>query len=126
MARPIFVGYLFAMIRLDRLLVIVLSLALALGSAGYGFAKGMDLAMSATGITAGEAIGDCDTCTGKTIKSATVCDVMCAASVAIAPDTSARLDAFPLLVGYGMIPEVRAVGRVPAVDLSPPRTITLI
>ena len=126
MARPIFVGYLFAMLRLARFLVIVLSLALGLGSAGHGFAKGMDLAMSATGMTAGGAMGDCDTCTGKTIKSATVCDVMCAASVAIAPDTSARLDAFPLLADYGMIPEVRAVGRVPAVDLSPPRTITLI
>ena len=126
MARSIFVGYLFAMILLTRFLVIVLSLALGLGSAGHGFAKGMDLAMSATGMTAGGAMGDCDTCTGKTIKSATVCDVMCAASVAIAPDTSARLDAFPLLADYGMIPEVRAVGRVPAVDLSPPRTITLI
>ena len=114
------------MLRLTGFLIIVLSLALALGSAGHGFAKGMDLTMSASGMTAGSEMGDCDTCTGKTMKSSAVCDVMCAASVAIALDTPARLDVVPLLTDYDLIPEVRGVGRVPAVNLSPPRTISLI
>ena len=114
------------MLRFTRLFLIILSLALSLGSAGHGFAEGMDLTMSAAGMTAGEAMGDCDTCTGKTVKSSALCDVMCSAPAAVALDTSAGLDAFPLLADHGMIPEVRAVGRVPAVDLSPPRTITLI
>ena len=122
--------YCCCMLLLARFLVIILSLALGLGSAGHGFAKGMEPGMSdsgmTAGMTAGGGMGDCITCTDKTMKSPAVCDVMCSTSGAIALDTSAKLDVVPLLANYAMVPEVRAVGRVPAVDLSPPRTITLI
>ena len=86
----------------------------------------MDMTMASAPSALGGQMGDCDTCAGKTMKPSAVCDLMCSATVAIALETPAVLGVFPLLVNYGLIPEVRAVGRVPAVNLSPPRTTFLI
>ena len=76
--------------------------------------------------TGSGAIGDCDACTGKTMKSGARCDLACNPPVAIAFETPDRLDIDLASIDYGAIAAVRGSERVPAVNPSPPRTITLI
>lgn len=115
------------MLRLTRLILLVLSLTLGLGLAVHGVAAaGMNMTMASAPSSLGGQMGDCDTCTGKAMKSSALCDALCDATVGIVVETPVRLDIFPLLLDCGMITAVRAVGRVPPVNLAPPRIITLI
>ena len=82
--------------------------------------------MASTPATLGGQMGDCAACMGKTMKPSALCDELCNAPVAIALVTSAKLEAFPLLADYGIIPDVKAEGRIPGFDPSPPRTTALI
>ena len=115
------------MANLTRLLLVVLLLALVLGSTLHGVAAaGMEQTVNSVATTGSGDVGDCNACTGKTVKSGMLCDLACNTPAAIATATPDRLDIDPRSTDYGMIADVRATGRVPAIDPSPPRTFTLI
>ena len=115
------------MLKLTRALLVALSLALVLGSTLHGVAAaGMEQTMASVATTDGGAMGDCDACTGKTMKSGALCDLACNPPVAIAVTVPNGPDSDLLLTDYGLIPNLRADGRVPAINPSPPRPFTLI
>ena len=115
------------MVSFTRLFLVVLSLSLVLGLMPHGATVAeMEQTMTSAATTGGGAMGDCDACTGKTMKSGMLCDLACNTPAAIATASPDRLDIDPLSTDYGMIANVRATGRVPAIDPSPPRTFILI
>ena len=115
------------MIRLGHTVLVVLLLALAMGASKHGMAAaGMEPAMASAAMTANGGMGDCVTCTGKPMKSGELCSLACSTLVAVTLLTRGKPDFDLRLVDYGIIPNLLAVGRVPAVNLSPPRTISLI
>ena len=110
-----------------RILIVTLSLALALGTVMHAAAAGgMKPMVAANRMGTDAAMGDCDACTGKTMKSGAPCDLACNPPVAIAVEAPDRLDIDLASIDYGATRAVRGSARVLAVNLSPPRTFTLI